>query len=101
MKEFDCSLADAVQFTGVAILVLGFSNFIWYDPLAPEEVGDAYGKQGTDQHFLRAETSLYSLHAYLPCFCDLASCSNKLQQFHGCLRVSDLWTRSFRTKSGS
>lgn len=27
---FDCSLADAVQFTGVAILVLGFSNFIWY-----------------------------------------------------------------------
>ena len=27
---FNCSLADAVQFTGVAILVLGFSNFIWY-----------------------------------------------------------------------
>jgi hypothetical protein len=30
MKEFNCSLADAVQFTGVAILVLGFSNFIWF-----------------------------------------------------------------------
>ena len=32
IKEFHCSLADAVQFTGVAILVLGFSNFIWYVP---------------------------------------------------------------------
>ena len=30
MESFDCSLADAVQFTGVCILVLGFSNFIWY-----------------------------------------------------------------------
>lgn len=30
IEAFDCSLADAVQFTGVAILVLGFSNFIWY-----------------------------------------------------------------------
>lgn len=30
IEAFDCTLADAVQFTGVAILVLGFSNFIWY-----------------------------------------------------------------------
>ena len=30
MEAFDCSLADAIQFTGVCILVLGFSNFIWY-----------------------------------------------------------------------
>ncbi|KAJ9504178.1 hypothetical protein LTR99_005894 [Exophiala xenobiotica] len=29
IEAFHCSLADAVQFTGVAILVLGFSNFIW------------------------------------------------------------------------
>ncbi|KAF2130324.1 serine/threonine kinase 16 [Dothidotthia symphoricarpi CBS 119687] len=29
MEAFDCSLADAVQLTGVCILVLGFSNFIW------------------------------------------------------------------------
>ncbi len=26
---FDSNLTDVVQFTGVAILVLGFSNFIW------------------------------------------------------------------------
>ena len=27
--SFDSNLADVVQFTGVAILILGFSNFIW------------------------------------------------------------------------
>lgn len=27
---FNTDLAGAVQFTGVAILVLGFSNFIWF-----------------------------------------------------------------------
>ena len=30
MEAFECDLAQAVQFTGVCILVLGFSNFIWY-----------------------------------------------------------------------
>jgi len=29
MKAFDCTLAQAIQFTGVGILVLGFSNFLW------------------------------------------------------------------------
>lgn len=29
MKSFDASLADVVQFTGVCILILGFSNFFW------------------------------------------------------------------------
>lgn len=29
IKEFDSTLVDVVQFTGIAILVLGFSNFIW------------------------------------------------------------------------
>lgn len=29
IEDFGCSLADAIQFTGVAILVLGFSNFFW------------------------------------------------------------------------
>jgi hypothetical protein len=29
IKDFDSNLADVVKFTGVAILVLGFSNFIW------------------------------------------------------------------------
>jgi hypothetical protein len=34
IEAFHCTLADAIQFTGVAILVLGFSNFIWYVSLA-------------------------------------------------------------------
>jgi hypothetical protein len=29
IKDFDSNLADVVKFTGYAILVLGFSNFIW------------------------------------------------------------------------
>jgi MFS family permease len=29
MEEWNSSLADVIQFTGVAILCLGFSNFIW------------------------------------------------------------------------
>ncbi|KAB8416383.1 hypothetical protein FH972_024902 [Carpinus fangiana] len=29
IRDFHCTLAQAVQFTGVAILVLGFSNFFW------------------------------------------------------------------------
>lgn len=29
-KEFDSDLSSVVQFTGVSILVLGFSNFFWY-----------------------------------------------------------------------
>lgn len=29
IMDFHCTLAEAIQFTGVAILVLGFSNFVW------------------------------------------------------------------------
>ncbi|EFY86044.1 MFS transporter [Metarhizium acridum CQMa 102] len=29
MEEFDRSLADVIKFTGVIILILGFSNFFW------------------------------------------------------------------------
>ena len=32
IKEFDHSLADVVQFVGVCILVLGFSNLFWSVP---------------------------------------------------------------------
>ena len=30
IQAFNSDLTNVVQFTGVAILVLGFSNFIWY-----------------------------------------------------------------------
>ena len=38
IEAFDSDLASVVQFTGVCILVLGFSNFIWYvqeNPFVP------------------------------------------------------------------
>lgn len=40
IKEFDCTLPQAIQFTGIAILVLGFSNFIWV-PLST-----SFGRRG-------------------------------------------------------
>lgn len=36
VKAFDSNLHDVVKFTGVCILVLGFSNFIWYQHLLLE-----------------------------------------------------------------
>lgn len=36
VKAFDSNLHDVVKFTGVCILVLGFSNFIWYGHLLLE-----------------------------------------------------------------
>lgn len=30
MEMYGRSLSDVIDFTGVAILVLGFSNFLWY-----------------------------------------------------------------------
>jgi MFS family permease len=29
IEEFNCTLAQAIQFTGLAILIVGFSNFFW------------------------------------------------------------------------
>ncbi|KAJ9606374.1 hypothetical protein H2200_009335 [Cladophialophora chaetospira] len=39
MAEWDRSLPDVIQFIGVSILVLGFSNFIWVP------IGRAYGRR--------------------------------------------------------
>lgn len=30
IEAFNSDLAGVIQFTGVCILVLGFSNFLWY-----------------------------------------------------------------------
>lgn len=40
IEAFDCTLEEAIQFTGVSILVLGFSNFIWV-PLST-----SFGRRG-------------------------------------------------------
>ena len=38
IEAFDSNLTDVVQFTGVAILVLGFSNFIWWGWRGPHRL---------------------------------------------------------------
>ena len=63
IEAFDCSLADAVQFTGVAILVLGFSNFIWYGlAISTEEGVHTHGEPG----FLSARHSVVALCTFSP-----------------------------------
>ncbi|EOO04194.1 putative mfs transporter protein [Phaeoacremonium minimum UCRPA7] len=91
IEEWGRSLADVVQFTGVAILVLGFSNFIWVpmsqtgvdaeagnsDKLAPTEthVDPALGKgkpgkkqflpvQGYEGNLFRELWLPFYLHLY-------------------------------------
>ena len=46
IEDFECSLEQAVQFTGVCILVLGFSNFIWYATLS--KLSGARGAKWTE-----------------------------------------------------
>lgn len=33
IEEFHTDLTGVAQFTGITILVLGFSNFIWYETI--------------------------------------------------------------------
>ena len=77
VKDFNCTLADAVQFTGVCILVLGFSNFIWcVQFLNSLTVVSVYScvnfQQGPPQHILRPTTSVYRLEPDLHGFLHLA-----------------------------
>lgn len=34
IRDFDSNIADVIDFTGISILILGFSNFIWYSVVA-------------------------------------------------------------------
>jgi hypothetical protein len=84
---FNTDLAGAVQFTGVAILVLGFSNFIWF--VAPTMLRCISNyPQGTAQHFLWSTTSLPRIPAHLLRFCDLARTCSDIRQLHGRMCVS-------------
>ncbi|KAG9503522.1 hypothetical protein J7337_003473 [Fusarium musae] len=69
IEAFHSTLADVVQFTGVCILVLGFSNFIWYvGGTQSERVFSKLGQitkkcqQGPVKHFIRQETDIFFLH---------------------------------------
>lgn len=34
IRDFDSNIAGVIDFTGISILILGFSNFIWYSVVA-------------------------------------------------------------------
>ena len=82
---FHTDLAGAVQFTGVSILVLGFSNFIWYLLAAAIHYHRTLTtSQGPNEHFFRSSSRLYYLPDNLPRFCHLACPSKDLWLLHGC-----------------
>ncbi|KAL8827492.1 MAG: hypothetical protein Q9191_003152 [Dirinaria sp. TL-2023a] len=64
IKSFDSNLPDVIQFTGVSILVLGFSNFIWYANLLNSSATGRLIKdfKGTAQHFFRPSTCLLGVY---------------------------------------
>ena len=69
IMAFDSEIGPVLQFTGVCILVLGFSNFIWYfHPLPrlimPHRSDNAH--QGPSPNFFRSTSSAARIHSYLP-----------------------------------
>ena len=66
MEAFDSDLTGVVRFVGVAILVLGFSNFIWF--VSHCHICFKYADechQGPDQYSLRSPRCLHYLSAHL------------------------------------
>lgn len=99
IKEFNSNLTDVVKFTGVAILVLGFSNFIWWVLSSPRwsfKRTDMQRVKGPSQHGLRKTTGLHFLTAHLLRFFYLAGSGNHVWQLHGGLRAEWNWCRPCR-----
>ena len=80
MEAFDADIAAVVRFTGIAILVLGFSNFIWYVlfPLGCFQVTNKV-VQGPSEHLVRSSWRLHRLPTGLLRFIHLACQGNNLQ----------------------
>lgn len=92
IEDFHSNLADVVKFTGVAILVLGFSNFIWSVAAALAcDPGLTCCAQGPDQHIVRSPPRLHPFPAHLSRLIDLENLRKRLQQLHGSLCAQ--WNR--------
>lgn len=73
IEDFHSNLADVVKFTGVAILVLGFSNFIWLvSSNSSSSPHSDKSSQGPTEHILRPTTCLHLLPNHLSRLVDLA-----------------------------
>lgn len=81
MESFDSDLASVVQFTGVCILVLGFSNFFWYAvPFALRaQATNRRDMQDPHPNVLRPSPGADLLDAHLPCQQHLASTGHFVQ----------------------
>jgi hypothetical protein len=82
MSAFKTDIAGAVQFTGVCILVLGFSNFIWYASCLDDR--DCTDRpQGSHQLLVRPSARLHLITAYQFRQFDLARKGEHLRLLHG------------------
>lgn len=92
IEAFDCTLAQAIQFTGVCILVLGFSNFLWYDTPGYDQLDDADICKGSYQHFFWQKTSTILFKHYVYGLMHLASQGADIWQLHGSLCCERPWS---------
>jgi hypothetical protein len=86
IEAFHSDLESVVQFTGVAILVLGFSNFIWY--VLEGELWPWLTPKGSHSNVLWATTGPHSLDVDLLWKQYMEGKGEYIWQFYGSLRVS-------------
>lgn len=88
IEAFDSNLADVVQFTDATILVLGFSNFIWYVSLSSVRcIYVLTFLKGAYPELLWPTTCSHFLYCDLLCIKYLESKGKYVWQFYGCLCV--------------
>jgi len=93
IEAFDSDLAGVVRFTGICILVLGFSNFLWLVlPYLRFPKHNTYRLlQGPHSDILRSSTRLDLLHSDMLGIQYMASCCPGLSKFYGCLHFEWNW----------
>lgn len=99
MQSFNSDLAGVVQFTGVCILVLGFSNFFWYG-FPPRHILTSLTSrcQGPHPNSLRSTTSPDLLHPHLPRQQYLACAGYQLRKLYGRMRAQRIRRRPCRDR---
>lgn len=93
IEAFNSDLAGVVRFTGVCILVLGFSNFIWSVPALPSYASsstDLY-LQGSHSNIVRSSTCPDLFHSHMLGVQHMARCRSGLPKLHGCLHSQRNW----------
>lgn len=99
VRDFDSNLADVIDFNGITILVLGFSNFLWYSAVAIminlSVVPDVF-IQGTVEHIVWPTTCPDCFDHRMPSQLRLASTRSELLKFLRRLHPEWHWSRPYR-----